>query len=49
MCKCKCEHPERLRGNPGDCSPEQVKECHGETPDHPCAKEGEQHGSGQKK
>lgn len=29
MCKCKCEHPEKLQGKPGDCSKEQIKECHG--------------------
>ena len=34
---CKCEHPEKL-GNrqPGDCSPEQIEECHGEKSDHGC-------------
>ncbi|MDD4465075.1 MAG: hypothetical protein PHY25_00100 [Dehalococcoidales bacterium] len=30
MCQeCGCEHPERLKGKPGECSPEQVLECHG--------------------
>ena len=29
MCKCQCEHPEKLQGKPGDCSKEQIKECHG--------------------
>lgn len=24
-----CQHPERLKGKPGECSPEQVKDCHG--------------------
>ena len=23
-----CEHPEKLKGKPGECSPEQIKECH---------------------
>ena len=32
----KCEHPEKLKGKPGDCSPEQIKECHGDEPDHTC-------------
>ena len=31
-----CEHPEKLKGNPGECSPEQIKECHGEGEKHPC-------------
>ena len=31
-----CEHPERLRGKPGECSPEQIKECHGEAAKHSC-------------
>jgi len=36
MCKDCCEHPEKLEGKPENCSPEQVKECHGETLVHPC-------------
>jgi hypothetical protein len=43
MCQSKskkeCEHPERLKGKPGECSPEQIKECHGEGVEHPCVKE----------
>ena len=42
MCKSKsrkrCEHPERLKGKPEECSPEQIKECHGEVVEHPCVK-----------
>jgi len=34
----KCEHPEKLEGKPGECSPEQIKECHGESEEHPCSK-----------
>lgn len=30
MCECKCEHPEKLQGKPGECSKEQKKECHGD-------------------
>lgn len=42
MCCCKenkegCQKPENLKGNPKDCSPEQIRECHGEAEDHPCA------------
>ena len=37
MCdESKCEHPEKLKGKPGECSPEQVKECHGDADSHPC-------------
>ncbi len=32
----KCQHPDRLEGEPGECSPEQIKKCHGDDPDHPC-------------
>ena len=43
MCKSEstkeCEHPERLKGKPGECSPEQIKECHGDVKEHPCVKE----------
>ena len=35
MCECKCEHPEKLKEQPKDCSPEQIKECHGDR-EHPC-------------
>lgn len=30
MCKCNCEHPEKLQGKPGSCSKEQKQECHGD-------------------
>ena len=36
MCDCKCQAPEKLKGKPEECTPEQIKECHGETADHPC-------------
>ena len=38
MCngKCKCEHPEKLQGDPSQCTPEQIQECHGEGSEHPC-------------
>ncbi|MDR3541033.1 MAG: metalloregulator ArsR/SmtB family transcription factor [Desulfosporosinus sp.] len=41
MCQCKCEHPEKLQGKPGDCSKELKKECHGEEA-HSCEKKVEQ-------
>lgn len=31
-----CEHPERLTGKPGECSPEQIKKCHGTGSGHSC-------------
>ena len=34
-----CQHPEKLKGKPGECSPEQIKECHGDVEKHPCVKE----------
>ncbi len=33
----KCKHPEKLKGKPSECSPEQIKECHGDEPGHSCA------------
>jgi len=36
-----CEHPEKLKGKVGECTPEQIKECHGEAAQHPCVKEEE--------
>ena len=39
MCKDCCEHPEKLKGRPEDCTPDQIKECHGDTKDHPCETE----------
>ena len=39
MCKSEstngCEHPERLKGKPGACNPEQIKECHGDVKEYP--------------
>ena len=43
MCKktnC-CQKPEQLKGEPQDCSPEQIKECHGPSKKHPCAAKNE--------
>ena len=41
MCDCckdvkGCERPEELEGKPQDCSPEQIRTCHGEDAGHPC-------------
>jgi len=39
MCEEKksCRKPEKLKGKPEDCSPEQIRECHGDESEHPCA------------
>ena len=38
MCDSKkgCEKPDQLRGKPSECSPEQIKKCHGDVKEHPC-------------
>ena len=40
MCCCdpksQCAHPEKLTGDPSECTPEQIRECHGEVTAHPC-------------
>ena len=40
-CGCGCQKPEKLKTKPEDCTPEQIKECHGDVEEHPCA-EGEE-------
>lgn len=35
-CTDCCEHPEKLKGTPQECTPEQIRECHGEVQEHPC-------------
>lgn len=36
MEKTKCKKPQNLKGKPGECSPEQIKECHGDEKGHEC-------------
>ncbi len=36
MCQCCCERPEKLKSKPEECTPEQIRECHGEVKPHPC-------------
>lgn len=31
-----CLKPNKLKGKPQDCTPEQIKECHGDSKKHPC-------------
>ncbi len=40
MCQPNCcQKPENLKGKPENCTPEQIRECHGDVQDHPCTKE----------
>jgi hypothetical protein len=38
MCakKAKCQKPQELRGEPEQCTAEQIKKCHGDVKKHPC-------------
>ena len=36
MCDCKCQHPEKLKGKPEECTPKQIEKCHGPKKSHPC-------------
>ena len=38
MCNDCCQKPDQLKGKPEECSPEQIKVCHGDAKDHPCVK-----------
>jgi hypothetical protein len=31
-----CTKPENLKGKPQECSPDQVRKCHGDAKTHPC-------------
>ncbi len=33
---CCCQKPDQLKEKPHTCSPEQIRKCHGEDPEHPC-------------
>jgi hypothetical protein len=33
--KC-CQKPDQLKGKPGECTPAQIKKCHGDVQKHPC-------------
>ena len=45
MCNDCCQKPDLLKEKPEDCSPEQIKACHGEVKEHPCIKGGKPDGS----
>ena len=31
-----CQKPQNLKGKPGECTPAQIRNCHGTTKKHPC-------------
>jgi len=31
-----CQYPEKLKGKPEECTPEQIAECHPKAEEHPC-------------
>ena len=35
-----CQKPKELKGKPQDCSPEQIRKCHGDPTRHPCTAKG---------
>ena len=35
MCE-NCQQPVKLMDKPENCSPAQIKECHGDVKEHPC-------------
>jgi hypothetical protein len=35
-----CQRPQNLKGKPEDCSPEQVRKCHGDAKKHCCLPKG---------
>ncbi len=39
MCQNCCEQPTQLKDKPENCTPEQIKKCHGDEKNHPCTQE----------
>jgi DNA-binding transcriptional ArsR family regulator len=35
-CNDCCQQPDQLKGTPQECTPDQIRECHGDTEQHPC-------------
>jgi hypothetical protein len=33
---CCCSSPVKKQKRPEDCTPEQIRECHGDVEEHPC-------------
>ncbi|MFO7904628.1 MAG: hypothetical protein ACQESR_05160 [Planctomycetota bacterium] len=40
-CQNCCQKPEELEGKPEECSPEQIRHCHGDVTEHPCVGDSE--------
>lgn len=36
---CHCQRPEAQGEHPTACTPEQIRECHGDVAEHPCERE----------
>ncbi|WP_294346851.1 hypothetical protein [Prosthecochloris sp.] len=36
---CCCQKPENLKRTPAECTPETIKQCHGEESSHTCVPE----------
>lgn len=36
MCQNCCQQPDKLEDKPENCTPEQIRECHGDANEHPC-------------
>jgi hypothetical protein len=34
-----CQKPKELKTTPKECTPEQIRKCHGDDAGHPCVKE----------
>jgi len=34
--KAGCQKPQHLKGKPENCSPDQIRKCHGTDKSHPC-------------
>jgi ArsR family transcriptional regulator, arsenate/arsenite/antimonite-responsive transcriptional repressor len=39
MCQNCCQQPNKLMDKPENCTPEQIKQCHGDAKEHPCTNE----------
>jgi ArsR family transcriptional regulator, arsenate/arsenite/antimonite-responsive transcriptional repressor len=38
MCQNCCQQPDKLKDKPENCTPEQIRQCHGDANEHPCTK-----------
>jgi hypothetical protein len=38
--KCGCQEQGKEKPNPKECTPEQIRKCHGDSGDHPCEETG---------